>query len=229
MSLFYTDAKGVRLPVNFRAVDKAEVKTKNELFREMVAEVLAWGLAPAVVSAESWCSGVENLKFLRDQGLGFLVGLEKNRVVSAREHEYGRVEDTALPAAGRVLPLRGFGLVSVFWTVDKNNVARHYSASEPHQKSARKSPSPASRPSLPSTGAWSASTVPSKPVCHAERFFVRWKTAIANHLFCALRAFVHLETALWRDDLYRWYDLKRHLADQAVTNFIQQRTAKLGA
>jgi hypothetical protein len=40
-----------------------------------------------------------------------------------------------------------------------------------------------------------------KGVCHAERFFVRWKQAIRNHLFCALRAFVHLETALWRGDL----------------------------
>ena len=38
---------GLRVPVNFRVVDKAEGKTKNELFREMVAEVLGWGLPPA--------------------------------------------------------------------------------------------------------------------------------------------------------------------------------------
>ena len=40
------------MPVNFRVVDKAEGKTKNELFREMVSEVLGWGLRPALVSAE---------------------------------------------------------------------------------------------------------------------------------------------------------------------------------
>jgi hypothetical protein len=52
VTLLYTDANGVCLPVNFRVVDKAEGKTKNELFREMVEEVLGWGLRPAVVSAE---------------------------------------------------------------------------------------------------------------------------------------------------------------------------------
>jgi len=69
VTLLYTDPKGVCLPVNFRLVDKAEAKTKNELFREMVSEVLAWGLRPAVVSADSWYSGLENLKFLRKEGL----------------------------------------------------------------------------------------------------------------------------------------------------------------
>src|SRR5690242_1192663 len=44
VTLLYTDPKGVCLPVNFRLVDKAEAKTKNELFREMVSEVLGWGL-----------------------------------------------------------------------------------------------------------------------------------------------------------------------------------------
>ena len=44
VTLFYADAKGVRVPVNFRVVDKQEGKTKNDLFREMVEEVLARGL-----------------------------------------------------------------------------------------------------------------------------------------------------------------------------------------
>jgi hypothetical protein len=74
VTLLYTDPKGASLPVNFRLVDKAEGKTKNELFREMVREVPGWGLRPSVGSADSWYSGVENLKFLRKAGLGFLIG-----------------------------------------------------------------------------------------------------------------------------------------------------------
>jgi DDE superfamily endonuclease len=136
VSLFYADDKGVRLPVNFRVVDKSEGKTKNELFREMVAEVLAWGLAPALVTADSWYSGVENLKFLRKQGLGFLIGLEKNRIVSERPHEYVSVETLELPESGKVIHLREFGLVSVFRTVDKNNAVRHYAQYDPRKKSA---------------------------------------------------------------------------------------------
>jgi hypothetical protein len=136
VTLLYTDPNGVCLPVNFRLVDKAEGKTKNELFREMVNEVLGWGLRPAVVSADSWYSGVDNLKFLRKKGLGFLIGLEKNRIVSERPHEYVALEALALPERGKVLHLREFGFVTVFRTVDKNNAVRHYVQYDPQKKSA---------------------------------------------------------------------------------------------
>lgn len=68
-----------------------------------------------------------------------------------------------------------------------------------------------------------------KQVCHAERFFVRCKRAICNHLFCSLRAFVELELQRWRGEIKSWYALKRRVADEAVTNFIQQRTRLHGA
>ena len=136
VTLFCTDAKGVRVPVSFRVIDKAEGQTKNELFREMVGEVLAWGLAPRMVSADSWFSGVENLKFLRDQGLGFVIALEKNRLVSAQRGQEVPVESVDLPESGQVLYLRKFGLASVFRTVDKNNGVRHYAAYDPRKKSA---------------------------------------------------------------------------------------------
>lgn len=136
VTLFYTDAKGVRVPVSFRVIDKAEGQTKNTLFREMVEEVLAWGLAPVMVSADSWFSGVENLRFLRDQGLGFAVALEKNRLVSARRGEEVAVASVDLPASGQVLYLRRFGWVSVFRTGDENNGVRHHAVYDPRKKSA---------------------------------------------------------------------------------------------
>jgi hypothetical protein len=134
VTLFYADERGLRVPVNFRVVDKAEGKTKNALFREMVEEVLGWGLRPAMVSADSWYSGVENLKFLRKKGLGFLIGLEKNRIVSERPHEYVALETLALPESGQVLHLREFGFVTVFRTLDKNHAVRHYAQYDPQKK-----------------------------------------------------------------------------------------------
>ncbi len=68
-----------------------------------------------------------------------------------------------------------------------------------------------------------------KQVCGAERFFVRWKAAIRNHLFCSLRAFVQLELQRWRGEIKSWHALKRHLADEAVTNFIRRRMHLHGA
>ena len=68
-----------------------------------------------------------------------------------------------------------------------------------------------------------------KQVCGAEKFFVRWKGAIRNHLFCSLRAFVHLELQRWRGEIKSWYSFKRHLADEAVTSFIHRRTHAFSA
>ena len=124
------------MPVNFRMVDKAAGKSKNDLFREMVAPGLGWGLAPAMVTADSWYSGVENLRFLRDQGLSFTIALEKNRLVSEQRGEQVRVEDVDLPASGQTMYLRHFGWVSGFRTVDQNNGVRHYAAFDPRRKSA---------------------------------------------------------------------------------------------
>ena len=64
---------------------------------------------------------MENLKFLRKKGLGFLIALEKNRIVSERHHEYVALEALSLPPSGHVLHLREFGFVTVFRTLDKNH------------------------------------------------------------------------------------------------------------
>ena len=61
-----------------------------------------------------------------------------------------------------------------------------------------------------------------KEVCHVRRFFVRWKRAISNHVFCSLRAFLRLEAKRTSGQITSWYQFKRHFADQAITSFIQR-------
>lgn len=68
-----------------------------------------------------------------------------------------------------------------------------------------------------------------KQVCAAEKCFARYKKAICNHLFCSLRAFVQLELRRWRGEIKSWYAFKRHLADEVVATFIQQRTHTFSA
>lgn len=60
-----------------------------------------------------------------------------------------------------------------------------------------------------------------KEVCHVCRFFVRWKGAICNHVFCSLRAFLKLEVRRSHGQISTWYQFKRHFADQSLTTFIQ--------
>lgn len=92
VSLFYTDIQGVCVPVNYRIVDKREAKTKNEYFREMLVEVLSWGLLPSWVTGDSWYASLENLKFIRSEGLNFMFGVENNRIVSTERGQYIQIQ-----------------------------------------------------------------------------------------------------------------------------------------
>ncbi|CAK0764309.1 hypothetical protein CCP3SC5AM1_370008 [Gammaproteobacteria bacterium] len=113
VTLYYSDIEGRHQPVNYRIVDKAEGKTKNEYFREMLAEVLAWGLEPAYITGDSWYSGVSNLKEVRDHHLGFLFALESNRLISIEKGTWTQIQKLDIAEEGREVWLREFGMVKV--------------------------------------------------------------------------------------------------------------------
>ena len=46
-------------------------------------------------------------------------------------------------------------------------------------------------------------------VCRVCRFFVRWKRAIANHVFCSLRAFLQLEQRRFKGQISSWYQFSQ--------------------
>src|SRR5512143_422231 len=109
ITLYYTDVHGQHRPVNYRLYDKAEGKTKNEYFQEMLADGLAWGLKPALITGDSWYSGLKNLKTVRHYSLGFLFALESNRLVSAEQGSWVQVQQLVIPEEGLAVQLCGFG------------------------------------------------------------------------------------------------------------------------
>lgn len=125
ITLYYTDVTGTSYPVNFRIYDKREGKTKNEYFREMVAQVKEWGLKLAWVTGDSWYSSIENLKFLRHEKVGFLFGIAANRQVSLAKGTQQMVQTLTIPESGLVVYLKEFGWVKVFCQSFKNEV-RYY-------------------------------------------------------------------------------------------------------
>jgi len=83
ITLYYSDVQGRSLPINYRVYDKAEGKTKNDYFLEMLDEVLAWGLRPSYVTGDTWYSGTENLKSVKNHGQGLMFAVESRRTVFA--------------------------------------------------------------------------------------------------------------------------------------------------
>ncbi len=125
VTLYYTDIQGKHQPVNFRVVDKAEGKTKNDYFQDMLDEVLAWGLDPYFVTGDSWYSCVSNLKLIRNHQIGLLFALESNRLVSLEKGTWLQVQQLDTPEDGLMVWLKNFGFVKLFRTNLKDQV-RHY-------------------------------------------------------------------------------------------------------
>ena len=91
----------------------------------MMREIRAWGLKPAWVTSDSWYASVENLKFLRNEGVGFLFGVANNRKVSPEQGKEVQVQTLEIPDGGLVVYLKEFGWVKVFCQ-DFKNEARYY-------------------------------------------------------------------------------------------------------
>ena len=222
VTLYYTDLDGVCLPVNYRAVDKKIGKTKNDYFREMVLEVIAWGLSPAWITGDSWYASLDNLKFLRKQKLSFLFGMDSNRLISIEKGSYIQVQSLEdFPESGRVVYLKEYGNVKVF-RQEYKKVYRYYLMSIPDVKNID---------GLTGTDFkrihsqhWNIECFHRavKQVCNIERFHVRTKHAVMNHIFCAIGAFVRLEVLRIQNVIGNWYQIQRDLFMDVIKQFIMK-------
>jgi hypothetical protein len=220
ITLLYTDIQGVSLPVNFRVYDKAAGKTKNDYFQEMVKEVICWGLRPKIVTGDSWYASTVNFKFLRNQELSFLFGIEQNRLISTQPGQLQPIATATIPLEGLYTHLKEFDFVKVFQTVDKDHDVRYYVYFHPQEE---KRPL-ISRAEFEQAHQqhWRIEVFhrTCKQVCNIEKFFVRTPAAIKTHLFGALRAFIRLAALVKDQILDSFYSLHRQLFLQAQREFI---------
>ncbi len=223
VTLYYTDPKGCSLPVNYRVYDKAEDKTRNEYFREMLGEVLAWGLEPAFVAGDSWYSCVDNLKKVKEHPMGFLFAVKSNRLVSIKEGTWSQVQQLEIPEDGLAVWLRDFGEVKLFRTHLKDQL-RHYIVFQPTAEVN----APFGKADFQSLHDqhWKIEQYHRmiKQVCNIERFQVRGGVPIRNHIFAALCSYVHLQQMRLdeaMDSIYRWQrDLFKEVVGKFISSFI---------
>jgi hypothetical protein len=220
VSLFYTDIHGVSVPVNYRICDKSSGKTKNDYFREMLVEVMSWGLHPSWVTGDSWYSSLENLKFIRGQKLNFMFGIENNRIVSVERGKYIQIQKfEGWSTDIQTMYLKDYGMVKVCRQLYKN-VYRYYIMSTAELDNLE------NITSVDFTRVhdahWSIERFHRaiKQVCNIERFQVRSENPIKNHIFCALKAFVRLEFMRFDKIIPHWYDVQKNLFVEVIRNFI---------
>ncbi|MCX7066719.1 MAG: hypothetical protein NTW85_03335 [Methylococcales bacterium] len=71
-----------------------------------LAELLAWGLKPAMMTGDSWCSGAKNLNAIKNQGVGFMFALKSNRTVSIEKGNRQQVQTFEIPENGLIVCLK---------------------------------------------------------------------------------------------------------------------------
>lgn len=225
ITLYYTDVTGTSYPVNFRLYDKRQGKTKNEYFREMVAEVQAWGLKLAWVSGDSWYSSLENLKFLRHEKVGFLFGVADNRKVSLEQGTEVQVQTLTIPESGLVVYLKEFGWVKVFCQSFKHEV-RYYIMHLSDDTELRQLNRQTFRQIHDSHWQIESFHRVIKQVCNIERFQVRTESAIRTHCFCALQAFCKLQTMRVEGLIDNLYQVSRQLFVPVIRQFVLEHLPK---
>lgn len=229
ITLYYTDLLGKSVPVNYRIYNKQEGKTKNDYLREMITEVLDWGLQPKAVTSDTWYSSQKNLKFFKNKELSFLTGIAKNRSCSIDGKIFTQVQNLEIPEVGLIVYLKNFGQVKVFRRSFKNETYRYY-IMYALDKDTLKSISRREFKELHSIH-WGIECYHRaiKQVCGIERFMVRTSEAIRTHFFSAIRAFTQLELMRAEELIENWYELQRNLSLQVARDFILEHlTLKLG-
>ncbi len=79
-----------------------------------------------MVTTDAWYASKENLKFLKEKGLGVLMGIAKNRSCSINGRDYTQVKNLEIPEEGLMVHLKSFGKVKVFRKTFKNEDSRYY-------------------------------------------------------------------------------------------------------
>lgn len=222
ITLYDTDVSLKSVPVNYRIYNKQDGKPKNDYLREMISEVLDWGLQPKTVTTDTWYSSQKNLKFLKNKGLEFLTGIAKNRLCSVNGKNFTQVQNLEIPEIGLVVYLKSFGWVKVFLRRFKNETSRYYIMYNP-EKNALFSISRADFRELHSIH-WGIECYHRaiKQVCGIARFMVRTTDAIKTHFFSAIRAFTQLELMRTEELIENWYEIQRNLSLQVARDFILQ-------
>jgi hypothetical protein len=226
ITLYYTDPNGVSVPVNYRINDKTEGKTKHDYFRDMLCEVIDWGLMPEFITADSWYACVETLTLLKHQEWGFLFAIEGNRLVAFDSQEYTQVRSLEIPPSGLMVHLKQVGMVKVFRTVFKDEF-RHYIVFLPDSTALASFTETQFKRLHDHHWGIEQFHRAVKQICNIERFHVRNQHAIHTHIFSALRAFVHLEFKRATGAILNWYEVKRNLFNPLISAFIQDHLAEI--
>jgi putative transposase len=213
ITLLWTDGDRA-VPTDYRVFDKAKDRlSKNDHFSEMIRIAKDRGFCPGMVCFDSWYASTENLKLITAQGWRFLTRLKSNRLVNADKQGLRHVSEIGIPESGRVVWLKGFGLIKVFRIAAKDGTGEHWATSSAEMSDLER---------LKYAGyAWQIEHYHRgiKQYCLIERAQVRSGRAWRNHICLCLRAFLRIESHCYYKGI-SWVQAKMDIIRDAVRSYI---------
>jgi len=214
-SLVWTDG-GACLPIDCRVYDKpTSGLDKNDYFRAMMQTAFDRGFTLRYVCFDGWYSALANLKYLRTLGWRWLTRLKTNRQVDPDGTGNRDVSLIEIGEEGRVVHLKGYGMIRVFRKVTDFDEADHWATDVLDMTEADRQE--LARQAFAIENCHRAL----KQCCAVEKCQARSATAQKNHILFSLRAFVRLEL-IRLETGKSWYQTKIDIIRDAVRRFCRE-------
>ena len=208
------------IPVDYRVYQKeADGKTKNDLFTELLKKALKRGFFPLYVLFDSWYSSIENLKFIRSQGLKFICNLKSNRIVSCNRIQLAISDLGLADKQVRKVWLKAFGHILVCKVVATNGDITYLATNDLSQTDYDEL-----------TGhfqqRWNIEEFHRgiKQTTGIEKCYSIKAASQKTHIFASFVAFVRLE-AVRISEKVSWYEQKASITRFATANYVNCASA----
>ena len=219
VTLLWTDGDR-KIPVDYRLYSKADGKTKNDHFWEMMLIARGRGFVPGYVLFDGWYASLENLKQIRGHGWPWITRLKGNRQVTPEDRVSRPLDEVAFGVSGVIVHLRGYGLIRVFRTDDPHGVAEYWATSDIGLDAGMR------QHYAELSFAIENYHRDLKQNCGVERCQVRSERAQRNHIGFSLRAFLRLEWHFFTTGV-SGFEAKLRLIRDAVRNYLRKPFIRL--
>jgi len=202
------------LPCDYRLYDKADGKTKNDHFQDMITTAHERGFQPHLVLFDSWYASLENLKNVRKFDWKWLTQIKGNRRVNPDRQGLVRVENVPLPHEGKIVHLEGYGLVKVFLIVAQDGDKEYWMTNSLEMTELDRL-----------AGAETSWKIEEyhrglKQFTNVERCQARKAIAQQTFIGLSLRAFLRLEHFSFHTGI-SWFHAKLEITRDAVRNYLK--------
>jgi len=219
ITLLWTDGDR-KIPVDYRIYAKADGKTKNDHFWEMMLMARGRGFVPEYVLFDGWYASLENLKQIRDHGWRWITRLKANRKVTPDDRITRTLDEVAFGIDGKVVHLRGYGLIRVFRTDDRDGVAEYWASSDLGLEAGMR------QHYAELSFAIENYHRDLKQSCGVERCQARSERAQRNHIGFSLRAFLRLEWHFFTTGV-SGFEAKLRIIRKAIQGYLENPGIRL--